>query len=120
MIWTIAFWQGAGERAIKTAAQTFLATVGVNTLVSLSAINWKVDASITAVATILSLITSIGNASFVAAAVPPPAPAPAVVATPVPVPVVAAAPPVAAAVAAPIVAPVVTIPANAAVPTAIV
>lgn len=69
MIWTLAFWKGAGERALKTAAQTFLAVVGVNgvgTTLGFTDINWTGDLSIAGVATVLSLITSLGNASFTA------------------------------------------------------
>lgn len=69
MIWTLAFWKGAGERAVKTFAQTIVATIGVNTALTLGQVNWLVDASVAAVATVLSLFTSIGNASFTAGAI---------------------------------------------------
>jgi len=71
VIWTLAFWQGAAERGIKTFAQSFLAAVAINTVAtpSLGQVNWAQDASIAAVATVLSLITSLGNASFTAGAV---------------------------------------------------
>lgn len=68
-MWTAAFWKGAGERAIKTAAQTFVAVVGVTgvgTTLGFGQVNWITDLSVTGVATILSFVTSIGNASFTA------------------------------------------------------
>ena len=68
-IWSLAFWKGAGERAIKTAAQTFVAIVGVSgvgTTLGLGQVNWITDLSVTGVATILSFVTSIGNADFTA------------------------------------------------------
>lgn len=51
------FWRAAAIRAIRTAAQTAIATIGTSAM--LSEINWQVVASTTAVATILSLLTSI-------------------------------------------------------------
>ena len=51
------FWHAALIRAIRTAAQTAIATIGTSAM--LSEINWQVVASTTAVATILSFLTSI-------------------------------------------------------------
>lgn len=70
-MWTRAFWKGLGERAIKTLLQTFVAVVGVNgvgTTMGLGQVNWLTDLSIAAVAALLSVATSIGNASFTAGA----------------------------------------------------
>lgn len=53
------FWRAAAIRAIRTAAQTAIATIGTSAM--LSEINWQVVASTTAVATILSLLTSIAT-----------------------------------------------------------
>ena len=53
------FWHAALIRAIRTAAQTAIATIGTSAM--LSEINWQVVASTTAVATILSLFTSIAT-----------------------------------------------------------
>lgn len=53
------FWHAALIRAIRTAAQTAIATIGTSAM--LSEINWQVVASTTAVATILSLLTSIAT-----------------------------------------------------------
>ncbi|MBF4549215.1 holin [Pseudoclavibacter sp. VKM Ac-2888] len=71
-LWSVSFWRGTGERAIKTAAQAFVATLTVSTgaelipAVSVEGINWLAVASVTGVATILSVGTSIGNADFTA------------------------------------------------------
>lgn len=71
-MWTAAFWRGAGERAIKTAAQCFVAAVTVSAgadlvpAVGVDGINWLSVLSVTGVATILSVATSIGNADFTA------------------------------------------------------
>ena len=51
------FWHAALIRAIRTAAQTAIATIGTSAM--LSEINWQAVVSTTAVATILSLLTSI-------------------------------------------------------------
>lgn len=68
-LWSLAFWKGAGERAIKTACQTFVAVVGVTgvgTTLGLGQVNWITDLSVTGLATVLSFITSVGNANFTA------------------------------------------------------
>ena len=49
--------KAAGVRAIKTIAQTFVATIGTTTV--LSSIDWKVVLSTSVLAGILSLATSI-------------------------------------------------------------
>lgn len=51
------FWKAAGVRALRTAAQTAIAAIGTASL--MSEINWAVVGSTTAVATILSMLTSI-------------------------------------------------------------
>jgi hypothetical protein len=65
MIWTGKFWKGVGERAIKTFFQSGVATVGVSAAV-IHDVNWVTVISTAALATILSVATSIGNADFVA------------------------------------------------------
>jgi len=68
-MWTLAFWKGLGERAIKTFAQSGVAaaTVGVTgNAMGVTDINWLQVLSIAALATILSAATSIGNADFTA------------------------------------------------------
>jgi hypothetical protein len=57
-LFTATFWLDAGERAIKTAAQTVLALVGVN-VTDVASLNWQEMAITTGVATGLSILTSI-------------------------------------------------------------
>lgn len=54
-----AWWKAAGIRAIKTVAQTAVATIG--TAVVMSEVNWIMVASASALAGILSLFTSIAG-----------------------------------------------------------
>ncbi len=51
------FFKDMIERAIKTAAETAIATIGTTTL--LNEINWKIVGSTVAVSTLLSILTSI-------------------------------------------------------------
>ena len=53
------FWQCAVNRAIRTVAQTAIATIGSSAL--LSEINWPVVASASCVAGILSILTSVAT-----------------------------------------------------------
>ena len=72
MIWTAAFWKGAGERALKTFIQTFTATQLAALTGALSA--WDVAWATTVwsslgvglLAAVLSLLMSMGNADFTA------------------------------------------------------
>lgn len=69
MIWTTAFWKGAAERAIKTFAQTLAAVFIVGTTGILE-VDWIPALSVAGAAALASLLTSIGNADFVAGAQP--------------------------------------------------
>lgn len=53
------WWAAAGIRAIKTICQTAIATIGTAALIS--EINWIAVASASAVAGILSLLTSLAG-----------------------------------------------------------
>lgn len=71
-MFTKAFWLGAAERAIKTFLQTFvavaIASVGaasIGSTAGLEDVSWLAALSVAALATILSLATSVGNASFI-------------------------------------------------------
>ena len=54
-----AWWKAAGIRAIKTIAQTAVATIGSSVVIS--EVNWLVVFSASALAGILSLLTSIAG-----------------------------------------------------------
>lgn len=53
------WWAAAGIRAIKTMAQTAVATIGASTMIT--EINWAVVASATVVSGLLSMLTSIAG-----------------------------------------------------------
>lgn len=53
------WWAAAGVRAIKTMAQTAVATIGASTMIT--EINWAVVASATVVSGLLSMLTSIAG-----------------------------------------------------------
>ena len=53
------WWKAAGIRALKTACQTAVATIGTSAI--LSEVNWIAVASASALAGILSLLTSVAG-----------------------------------------------------------
>ena len=53
------WWKAAGVRAVKTMAQTAIATIGAAAV--LSAEQWPVVASATVLAGVLSLLTSVAG-----------------------------------------------------------
>lgn len=69
MIWTKAFWKGAGERAIKTFAQAGVAFVTADT-VGLLDLDYVALASVSGLAALVSVLTSVANAEFVAGKAP--------------------------------------------------
>lgn len=56
--WTL-WWRAAGVRAVKTVAQTAVATIG--TAAVLSGVDWLAVVSASALAGILSLLTSVAG-----------------------------------------------------------
>lgn len=52
------YWSFSGERALKTAAQVAIATIGVDALGVLS-VDWVNVLSVSALAAIMSLLTSV-------------------------------------------------------------
>lgn len=76
MIWTAAFWKGAGERVLKTFIQTFLAALlpalGASSsgVLNVWTAPWiaslQIGTGLGLGAAFLSLCTSLGNASFTA------------------------------------------------------
>ena len=53
------WWKAAGIRAIKTLAQTAIATIGTSAV--LSEVNWLAVASASALAAVLSILTSLAG-----------------------------------------------------------
>ena len=56
-MFTKQWWKAAGMRAIKTVAQTAIATIGTSTL--LSDVNWLAVGSASVLAGLLSLLSSL-------------------------------------------------------------
>lgn len=56
---SIAWWKAAGIRAIKTVAQCAVATIGTSVLIS--EVNWMAVLSASALAGVLSLLTSVAG-----------------------------------------------------------
>lgn len=57
---SIKWWKAAGIRAIRTFFQTFVSVIGTNALI-LSDVKWTVVISAAALASVLSLATSLAG-----------------------------------------------------------
>lgn len=55
------FWKDAAERAVKTAAQTAIALIGTE-LVGVIEVDWVNIASVSGVAALVSVLTSVASA----------------------------------------------------------
>jgi hypothetical protein len=62
-MWTIGFWRGSSERAIKTAAQAGLAFFVVGET-GVADVDWATVGGVAAVAAIASFLTSLASAPF--------------------------------------------------------
>jgi len=65
MIWTVAFWKGAGERAIKTFAATLAALIGGDGI-GIVDVDWSASLGVAGLATLVSFLFAVGNADFAA------------------------------------------------------
>jgi hypothetical protein len=59
MLTSKAFWASAGERAIKTFAQTAIALLGTTQLISVIDVDWAEVAGVSVLAGVLSILTSV-------------------------------------------------------------
>lgn len=59
-MWSKQFWRDTAERAIKTVAQTAVALLGTGAI-GLLDVDWVQVASVSALAGIVSVLTSIGS-----------------------------------------------------------
>lgn len=59
-ITTAVFWQATGERAVKTAAQTAVLTLGAG-VTGILDVDWVTVASAAALAAVLSVLTSVAS-----------------------------------------------------------
>jgi len=64
-IFTRAFWMGAAERGIKTTAQSAVAVLTAD-VTGLLDVDWTTTASVAGLAGLVSVLTSIATADFVA------------------------------------------------------
>jgi hypothetical protein len=59
-MWSAAFWKASAERAVKTFAQAFAAYL-VAEATGILDIDWTTGASVAGLATLLSVLTSVGS-----------------------------------------------------------
>lgn len=61
-MFTKLFWKDAGERAVKTFAQTLLALIGAAATTSIIAFNWPALLGVAVTSALVSLLTSVVSA----------------------------------------------------------
>lgn len=66
MIWSKAFWLGAFERSLKTFSQTAVAVLMADSVIGLLDVNLGELLSVAGLAAVVSVLTSVGNADYVA------------------------------------------------------
>lgn len=62
-MYDLRFWKAAGERAIKTLAQTLVALVGTSA-VSIIDLDWAQMLGVSLTATVLSILSSVASANI--------------------------------------------------------
>jgi hypothetical protein len=62
-MYDLRFWKAAGERAIKTLAQTLVALIGTSA-VSIINLDWAQMIGVALTATVLSVLSSLASANF--------------------------------------------------------
>jgi hypothetical protein len=62
-MWTALFWKATAERALKTFAQSFVATIGIGATDLLN-IGWQQALSVAGLATLISVLTSLASAKL--------------------------------------------------------
>lgn len=63
-MFTRVFWLAAGERAVKTVAQTLVAVIGVDAATSIVDLDWPYALGVAGTAGVLSLLTSVASAGI--------------------------------------------------------
>lgn len=63
VLWTVAFWKAAVERAAKTFAQALVALIGA-TQISVLELDWGQMLGVAATASVVSVLTSMASAPF--------------------------------------------------------
>jgi hypothetical protein len=63
-MWTIGFWKQAGERAVKTAAQTLILMWVGDGMFNVLTVDWKLAAGAAGGGAVLSVLTSMASANM--------------------------------------------------------